>query len=147
MHIYSSVMFISLKLVLVAFIFCCCRHDYLAVNSLRFAKRQLNRRALFAMQYSATELSNLRSITDKKLGAKLGQDYLLVSTILKPSQSRSEILDCIAQSDLASGSENKKLKVKIVKEQERFDRELKNYKVKIHPDLFLHLHLLYYFNL
>lgn len=84
---------------------------------------------LFASPYSPTELSNLKTITDKKLGPKLGQDYLLVTTIVKASQSRSEILDCVAQSDIA-GDEVKRLKVKIVKEQDRFDREYKNYQVR-----------------
>ena len=83
----------------------------------------------FSMEYSATELSNLKSITAKKLGQKLSDDYLLISNTVKSSQSRSEILDCIAQSDLQV-SAVKKLKAKIVKEQERYEREFKNYQVK-----------------
>jgi hypothetical protein len=35
------------------------------------------------MQYSDKELSNLRSITEKKLGQKISQDYLLLSTSVK----------------------------------------------------------------
>lgn len=81
------------------------------------------------MVYSATELSNLKTITVKKLGSKLSEDYLLVTSTVKSSQSRSEILDCIAQRDIISGDINKKLKAKIVKEQERYDREYKNYQV------------------
>ena len=80
------------------------------------------------MEYSATELSNLKSVTAKKLGQKLSDDYLLISSTVKSSQSRSEILDCIAQSDLQA-SAAKKLKAKIVKEQERYEREFKNYQV------------------
>ena len=126
----SSMILIFSELFLLTFIISGLQYSNVSVESVRLASKQLSRRASFAMQYSSTELSNLKSITDKKLGSKLSQDYLLVSTILKPSQSRSEILDCIAQSELASGNGNRKLKVKIVKEQERFDRELKNYKVR-----------------
>jgi hypothetical protein len=82
------------------------------------------------MVYSATELSNLKTITIKKLGSKLGEEYLLVTSTAKSSQSRSEVLDCIALRDVMSGDVNKKLKAKIVKEQERYDREYKNYQVK-----------------
>ena len=81
------------------------------------------------MAYSATELSNLKTITIKKLGSKLSEEYLLVTSTVKSSQSRSEVLDCIAQRDVTSGDINKKLKAKIVKEQERYDREYKNYQV------------------
>ena len=87
------------------------------------------------MAYSATELSNLKTITIKKLGSKLSEEYLLVTSTVKSSQSRSEVLDCIAQRDVTSGDINKKLKAKIVKEQERYDREYKNYQV-----MFLNYH-------
>jgi hypothetical protein len=83
------------------------------------------------MAYSATELSNLKTITIKKLGSKLSEEYLLVTSTAKSSQSRSEVLDCIAQRDVISGDINKKLKAKIVKEQERYDREYKNYQVML----------------
>lgn len=81
------------------------------------------------MAYSATELSSLKTITVKKLGSKLSEEYLLVTSTAKSSQSRSEILDCIAQRNVMSGDINKKLKAKIVKEEERYDREYKNYQV------------------
>lgn len=86
------------------------------------------RKPNFSMEYSATELSNLKSITAKKLGQKLSDDYLLISSTVKSSQSRSEILDCIAQSDLQA-TVLQKLKAKIVKEQDRYEREFKNYQV------------------
>ena len=123
-------MLIFSELFLLTFMISGSQFNFVSVESIHIAWKRLSRQASFTMQYSSTELSNLKSITDKKLGSKLGQDYLLISTILKPSQSRSEILDCIAQSELASGNGSRKLKVKIVKEQERFDRELKNYKVR-----------------
>ena len=132
-------MLIFSELFLLTFIISGSQFNFVSVESIHIASKRLSHRASFAMQYSSTELSNLKSITDKKLGSKLGQDYLLVSTILKPSQSRSEILDCIAQSELASGNGIRKLKVKIVKEQERFDRELKNYKVRKRLYIFIYI--------
>lgn len=90
-------------------------------------RRQIGR--ALKMVYSATELNSLKTITVKKLGSKLSEEYLLVTSIAKSSQSRSEILDCIAQRDVMSGDNSKKLKAKIVKEVERYDREYKNYQV------------------
>ena len=81
------------------------------------------------MQYSSTELLNLKALTAKKLGTKLSEDYLLISSTMKASQSRSEILDCIAQGSTIDKNSGRMLKAKIVKEQDRFERELKNYKV------------------
>jgi hypothetical protein len=81
------------------------------------------------MQYSSTELLNLKALTAKKLGTKLSDDYLLISSTMKASQSRSEILDCIPQVNAVSGKSGNFFKAKIVKEQDRFERELKNYKV------------------
>jgi adenine C2-methylase RlmN of 23S rRNA A2503 and tRNA A37 len=81
------------------------------------------------MQYSSTELLNLKALTAKKLGTKLSDDYLLISSTMKASQSRSEILDCIPQVNAVNGNSEKFFKAKIVKEQDRFERELKNYKV------------------
>lgn len=78
------------------------------------------------MQYSDKELKDLKSITEKKLGQKISQDYLLVSTSQKASQGRSEILDCVSQSGISGGGKIM-LKAKIVKEEVRFDREFKNY--------------------
>lgn len=112
-----------------ASIFCSICFNILLTDCFRLANQVRIRSSCLFVQYSPTELSNLKIVTDKKLGPKLGLDYLLITTTVKPSQSRSEILDCIAQSELASNENRKQLKVKIVKEQERFDRELKNYKV------------------
>ena len=81
------------------------------------------------MQYSSSELLNLKALTAKKLGTKLSDDYLLISSTMKASQSRSEILDCIPQVNAVNGNSGKLFKAKIVKEQDRFERELKNYKV------------------
>lgn len=87
------------------------------------------------MQYSSTELQNLKALTAKKLGTKLSNDYLLISSTLRASQSRSEILDCIAQGISMDRNSSKVFKAKIVKEQDRFEREFKNYKVAAYEDL------------
>ena len=122
-------------LTLILFSFCYDIHAYKTLLSRNPLKKnrpqQKNSVKLSALPYSATELSNLKIITEKKLGAKLGQEYLLVAATIKASQSRSEILDCIPQNESLAGDEIKKLKVKIVKEQDRFDREFKNYQVQI----------------
>lgn len=81
------------------------------------------------MVYTPTELSNFKTLTIKKLGSKLGEEFLLITSTVKASQSRSEILDCLSQRDALSGDVSKKFKAKIIKEQERYDREYKNYQV------------------
>lgn len=91
------------------------------------------------MQYSSTELLNLKALTAKKLGTKLSNDYLLISSTLRASQSRSEILDCIAQGTSMDRNSSTVFKAKIVKEQDRFEREFKNYKVAAYEDLLLSL--------
>ena len=66
------------------------------------------------MQYSSSELLNLKALTAKKLGTKLSDDYLLISSTMKASQSRSEILDCIPQVNAVNGNSVKLFKAKIV---------------------------------
>ena len=116
-----------------AFAFCFFCFSALLTDCSCILNQRRSRSVRLSMEYSSTELFNLKTITEKKLGPKLGLEYLLVTTTVKASQSRSEILDCIAQSDLSTGDKGKQFKVKIVKEQDRFDRELKNYKVKLCP--------------
>ena len=103
------------------------------------ARKHVESPRYLTMQYSSTELLNLKALTAKKLGAKLSDDYLLISSTMRASQSRSEILDCIAQSNTMDKNSGKIFKAKIVKEQDRFDRELKNYKVADGTDLLLSL--------
>jgi serine/threonine protein kinase len=113
----------SFLLIIVCLYYC---FSSTCTNALLTSQKIYHRK--FSMQYSDKELSNLRSITEKKLGQKISQDYLLLSTSVKASQSRSEILDCISQSSLSGDkSSDLKLKAKVVKEQDRFDREFKNY--------------------
>ena len=71
-------------------------------------------------------------MTEKKLGDKFSQEYLLLKAsadVLRAGAGRSEILDCVSTTTITSTSilPQQSLILKIVKEDDRFEREKKNY--------------------
>ena len=71
-------------------------------------------------------------MTEKKLGNKFSQDYLLLKAsadVLRSGAGRSEILECVSTIAISTTTAvpQQSLILKIVKEDDRFEREKNNY--------------------
>ena len=81
-----------------------------------------------SVAFSARELQQMEMISRKKLGPSLSSEFLVLNAspdTLVGKGGRSEILTCVRAG--AQGEDGRALTLKVFKEDDRFDREQRNY--------------------